>query len=684
MRNIDILGRKKRKKLREIKASEDQHLTTFSNPEGNAESIDRYGNLVTNPEQFQDMTGVSKSAEEISALHGSGKVMQDWYNPSGGKEGVQGTLPEFEINTESDATKQAKAEAGYAQSPEWNKIKNSKYYNQLTESQQTNLFNSSKPANQANIDKYGYNPEKNNPMAKSAKIQHQSGYGLENPETGETNKTWTQSVKDDIVKPGMTVAGAALATPALLEGIPALWGAANADLLGMGGTSMMDAAGWYGGYQGATNIDADVEKWKKDKTWANAGNIALDALGVVGGAVSGTNLLKGANEVKNSLNMKKALSPVTTSKATPVNTSKVTKPVAEDPYNLINKSVTNNVTKGDDTESLFGFGKKAKQKKLNKEIALKEDWDKINTEYDIANKAPFLKNPEGKPIMNILNPPKNDGLDNPDYSLVKKLIGEASDPNTARRLKGLGADPEQFQGYVQNNMRFVDDPTEGAYFSPSRNQINMGNATNKDLHFGLQGNKTYPVGGHELYGHGVQEFIGRFNPSRNMSNFPGTTPAQNSTNPTTWLDRAFQDHVRNSAPDSDFIKKHGYSENPDTDYLFNTGPASGQEGVWGIGRGGGNRKSQEAVPYLSEMRREMGGALNRSYDDIFSLDDINAFAKTPTGKTNRVLNTGIPRDHMMASFLDHAPMLGSAIAAGGTLGALSGNNNKNQQGVGSQ
>ena len=333
---------------------------------------------------------------------------------------------------------------------------------------------------------------------------------------------------------------------------------------------------------------------------------------------------------------------------------------------------------------IFGFGKKAKQKKLNKEIALKEDWDKINTEYDIANKAPFLKNPEGKPIMNILNPPKNDGLDNPDYSLVKKLIGEASDPNTARRLKGLGADPEQFQSFIQNNMRFVDDPTEGAYFSPSRNQINMGNATNKDLHFGLQGNKTYPVGGHELYGHGVQEFIGRFNPSRNMSNFPGTTPAQNSTNPTTWLDRAFQDHVRNSAPDSDFIKKHGYSENPDTDYLFNTGPASGQEGVWGIGRGGGNRKSQEAVPYLSEMRREMGGALNRSYDDIFSLDDINAFAKTSTGKTNRVLNTGIPRDHMMASFLDHAPMLGSAIAAGGTLGALSGNNNKNQQGVGSQ
>ena len=80
----------------------------------------------------------------------------------------------------------------------------------------------------------------------------------------------------------------------------------------------------------------------------------------------------------------------------------------------------------------------------------------------------------------------------------------------------------------------------------------------------------------------------------------------------------------------------------------------------------------------------MGGALNRSYDDIFSLDDINAFAKTPTGKTNRVLNTGIPRDHMMASFLDHAPMVGSAITAGTTLSALSGNNNKNQKGVSSQ
>lgn len=316
MRNIDILGRKKRKKLREIKASEDQHLTTFENPEGKVESIDRYGNLIKNPDMFEFMTGLSKSPEEIKALQSSGKVMEDWYNPSGGKEGIQGTLPEFEITTESDDTKQAKAEADYAQSPEWNKIKNSGYYKQLTESQQTNLFNSSKPANQANIDKYGYNPEKNNPMAKSAKIQHQSGYGLENPETGETNKTWTQSVKDDIVKPGMTVAGGALATPALLEGIPALWGAANADLLGMGGTSMMDAAGWYGGYQGAKNAPGDIKKFAENPSWSNAGDVGLDVLGAIGGGSSARNLFKGGKEL---LNKGKGLTSIKTQPATIAN-----------------------------------------------------------------------------------------------------------------------------------------------------------------------------------------------------------------------------------------------------------------------------------------------------------------------------------------------------------------------------
>ena len=55
------------------------------------------------------------------------------------------------------------------------------------------------------------------------------------------------------------------------------------------GTSIFDGLGYWGAYEGATHLPEDVKDFVDDPSWAGAGNIGLDLLGVAGGIFSGVN-----------------------------------------------------------------------------------------------------------------------------------------------------------------------------------------------------------------------------------------------------------------------------------------------------------------------------------------------------------------------------------------------------------
>ena len=111
------------------------------------------------------------------------------------------------------------------------------YWNQLTNTQKNLILESNKP---------GAPGPNRNPMLRSALSQGVSGYGLINPETGERNPTYKQSLVDNLVKPAMGVAS----LPLIATALPQAWALANTNLAGIGGTSIMDALGYYGAYEG--------------------------------------------------------------------------------------------------------------------------------------------------------------------------------------------------------------------------------------------------------------------------------------------------------------------------------------------------------------------------------------------------------------------------------------------------
>ena len=58
------------------------------------------------------------------------------------------------------------------------------------------------------------------------------------------------------------------------------------------GTSLFDAAGYYGGYEGVTNLPGHISEFKENPSWSGAGNIALDIVGIGGFGLSTLNASK--------------------------------------------------------------------------------------------------------------------------------------------------------------------------------------------------------------------------------------------------------------------------------------------------------------------------------------------------------------------------------------------------------
>ena len=316
------------------------------------------------------------------------------------------------------------------------------------------------------------------------------------------------------------------------------------------------------------------------------------------------------------------------------------------------------------------FGKKPKPTPPK----LKHEYWKDDPIIDYTSKGTSPTKVDTRPLQNKKRPAwVDENTKSPDFNLVDRLINETSTPNSQRRLKGLGIEhPEDFTMHARGNVRYIDKLDEGGYYSPSNvagtPEVNIGSNMHKD-HFEHWGpNKDYLTGSHELHGHGVQDYI------RKQDNL---LAGGNVNDGRTWVDHDFQDWLKKEAPDSWFIQKHGYSNNPSTDYLLNSRKAS-QGSVGGVTpRGMEIGWSSEPLAHLSEMRREMGIALDRPFDDIFSVDDINKFASTPLGKKNRILGTGVPRNHVLASFLDKAPSVALGVTgAGAGYGLLRGQRNE--------
>ena len=238
-------------------------------PKYRAELDDWANNLKKSlPDVYKDY-----STDQIKELYESGNLIAT--------EAYEGemipsyTLPEVEITPQSQLP----------------------YWNQITDAQRELILEGNKPTDPAIIEKYGYDifAPKHNPMLRSAIQQVRDGHGLINPRTGKRNPTYTEDLNNNLVYPGLAVA----AIPLAMQAAPTVWAGANANLLGIGGTSLMDAAGIYGAYEGGKALPGDISEFAEDPSWAGAGNIGLDALGLAGGVLSLKNAMPG---IKNAYN----------------------------------------------------------------------------------------------------------------------------------------------------------------------------------------------------------------------------------------------------------------------------------------------------------------------------------------------------------------------------------------------
>ena len=98
-------------------------------------------------------------------------------------------------------------------------------------------------------------------------------------------KMWVANSMQEVFQNPITYAPAALYVGAVAG--PTLLAAGSTDLIGgIAGTSLFDAAGYYGGYHAITHGPEDVQNFIDDPSLSNAGNVLMDALGVTGGALS--------------------------------------------------------------------------------------------------------------------------------------------------------------------------------------------------------------------------------------------------------------------------------------------------------------------------------------------------------------------------------------------------------------
>lgn len=107
---------------------------------------------------------------------------------------------------------------------------------------------------------------------------------------------------DDVINKYVPAATAAVNLPSLLK-------AGSTNLLPYKGTSIFDALGWWGGYEGVTHLPEDLGTLIDDPSWKNTVDPLLDIAAIGGGVFSGTTLLsnfKHTNKIDDVVNLKNA------------------------------------------------------------------------------------------------------------------------------------------------------------------------------------------------------------------------------------------------------------------------------------------------------------------------------------------------------------------------------------------
>jgi hypothetical protein len=406
------------------------------------------------------------------------------------------------------------------------------YWDQITDSQKELILQSNKPTDPAIIEKYGYDPYKNNPMLRSALSQANSGYGLINPTTGKKNDTYTQGVIDNMVKPGMAVAAIPLVAQALPHaaylGSEAMAGLVNPILNTTiaGDITVGGALDAYGLYHGATHLPEDAQNMYNNPSWGNALNVGLDALGIGFGANAiGKQFIP---TVKSGFT-----APMSTKKPI-INTINKT----DDASTTLNQADTDWTNlpdnKGVDTEfwpgtyvpkkpqkvdaqpSTFYGNEKYNQSltEANEQIArqnelIAEHNIKVNTGK--THKDPNIKkqfeNQSTKPFIN-----QKQALENVDDHIMP-LIENFNNPAAKEKLINLGVkDPDDFIQYLMNEVQYTNVPGRGGYAGSSMGAVpgvddlvNLGIGQHTER-FAYVPNITSHTGDHEI-GHLLQSYM---------------------------------------------------------------------------------------------------------------------------------------------------------------------------------
>ncbi len=408
------------------------------------------------------------------------------------------------------------------------------YWDQITDSQKELILQSNKPTDPAIIEKYGYDPYKNNPMLRSALSQATSGYGLINPKTGKRNDTYTETVVDNIVKPGMFTAALPLGAQALPHawslGSQAWTGAVN-PLLNTtiaGDVTVGGALDAYGLYHGATHLPGDIQNMYNDPNWSNALSLGLDGLGIG----------FGANAIGKQFipTIKKGFAPITTkSTSNPIlNTINKTDDVPTtlnqvdtDWTNLPDEAGVNTEfwpgtyipkkpKKVDTQPSKFYGNEKYNQSltEVNEQIAkqnelISEHNIKVNTGK--ASKDPKIreqfKDQTTLPYQNLKQP-----LENVDDH-INPLIENFNNPAAREKLINLGIkDPDDFISYLMNEVQYTNVPGRGGYAGGSVGDVsgvddlvNLGIGQHSKF-FDYVPNQISHTGDHEI-GHLLQRYM---------------------------------------------------------------------------------------------------------------------------------------------------------------------------------